>query len=458
LFHFAHEHVDFRVPEISSIASSFGIDFVIPSDYDNRSPYLVVNLPTEESARQIMSRSVTAKSVFEVWAQDSIYSCLHQKLKALPSSLVDQYVKKSDASFRVRVECFNKQISLHDRIARVEQLLDGVLEFTGPMDLSDNCTNTFYLLEYYGPQGAPPPDEPHLIYFGRWICDGHRDAINKYQLQKRHFIGNTSMDPMLSLIMSNMAKVTRGSFVYDPFVGTGSLLIACAHFGAYVIGTDIDYKTLHAVGKSSRAGQKWRAKDETVYNNLCQYGLGQYYIDVLVADASLSKLWRSQLLFDAIVADPPYGVREPMKKLGSKKDKIKNVDDAYHASHIPSKTDYTMTDILADLLRFAANFLTVNGRLVYWLPVFRDEYKPENIPQHQCLQLIANTEQTLNQRVSRRLITMQKVKQPDEVDDAGIVHMEVNHYANMSFRERYFRPEYKPQHRHKMDEIQDNKK
>jgi hypothetical protein len=33
--------------------------------------------------------------------------------------------------------------------------------------------------------------------------------------------------------------------VLDPFVGTGSLLLAAAHFGGFVVGGDIDYLMLH---------------------------------------------------------------------------------------------------------------------------------------------------------------------------------------------------------------------
>lgn len=36
-------------------------------------------------------------------------------------------------------------------------------------------------------------------------------------------------------------------------------------------------------------------------------------------------------------------------------------------------------------------------------------YKESNIPLHPCFQLIANSEQILNARVSRRLISMEKV-------------------------------------------------
>jgi len=56
-------------------------------------------------------------------------------------------------------------------------------------------------------------------------------------------------------------------------------------------------------GKSSRAGQTWRRRDESVYDNLRQYNLAEFYVDVLVADSSLTPLWRQQPLFDAIVAD-----------------------------------------------------------------------------------------------------------------------------------------------------------
>lgn len=36
-----------------------------------------------------------------------------------------------------------------------------------------------------------------------------------------HLLGNTSMDPALSLLMANMAQVGDCSMTLDPFVGTG---------------------------------------------------------------------------------------------------------------------------------------------------------------------------------------------------------------------------------------------
>lgn len=42
------------------------------------------------------------------------------------------------------------------------------------------------------------------------------------------------MDATLSLLMANQALVKPGDLVYDPFVGTGSLLVAAAKFGGNV--------------------------------------------------------------------------------------------------------------------------------------------------------------------------------------------------------------------------------
>ena len=49
-----------------------------------------------------------------------------------------------------------------------------------------------------------------------------------------------------------MSQVRRGMLVYDPFVGTGSILVAAAHHGAVTLGADIDPRVI-CLGKV-RAG------------------------------------------------------------------------------------------------------------------------------------------------------------------------------------------------------------
>ena len=78
------------------------------------------------------------------------------------------------------------------------------------------------------------------------------------------------MDPQLSLLMANLTQVNPSSLVFDPFVGTGSILIACAKFGAQVMGSDIDFLMVHARTKPSRVGQKKHFKRESFRDNFNQ--------------------------------------------------------------------------------------------------------------------------------------------------------------------------------------------
>ena len=70
-------------------------------------------------------------------------------------------------------------------------------------------------------------------------------------MKKRTYIGTTSMDSALSLIIANMAKSLPGKLVIDPFTGTGSLLLTCCHFGCVAMGGDLDPRVLRGIGKGS---------------------------------------------------------------------------------------------------------------------------------------------------------------------------------------------------------------
>ena len=48
---------------------------------------------------------------------------------------------------------------------------------------------------------------------------GMKEELKKYDLKKRLYLGPTSLDPLLAILMSNMAHVQRSQLVFDPFVG-----------------------------------------------------------------------------------------------------------------------------------------------------------------------------------------------------------------------------------------------
>uniref|UniRef100_A0A3B5MKW3 tRNA (guanine(10)-N(2))-methyltransferase TRMT11 n=1 Tax=Xiphophorus couchianus TaxID=32473 RepID=A0A3B5MKW3_9TELE len=394
LFHLAHDHLDFRLP----------------------SPFWCLDCLSEEDVCTVMARSVS----LGLWTNTQENG--------------DPYMQKG-SSYRINVYTFNKTLLFEDRIKKIDAM--DYLPFEGNVSLK-NPQHIFCLLEDYGTDPNNIPEHPNYIYFGRWIADGQRELIRSYSVKNRHFIGNTSMDAGLSFIMANHAMAKDSDLVFDPFVGTGSLLVACSHFGAYVCGTDIDYNTIHGKGRSSRKNQKWRGPDENIRANLRQYGKEDMYVDVMVSDAS-KPVWRNTALFDAIITDPPYGIRESTRRTGSHKDTIKS-PDGYAESHVPVSQAYHLSDIFTDLLSFSAHHLVLGGRLVYWLPVHKPEYCEEMVPLHPCLRLISNCEQTLSSHTSRRLITMEKIKEPEELD--SLAHLSdprfIPYQGHNAFRERYF--------------------
>ncbi|KAI4457421.1 rna methylase-related [Holotrichia oblita] len=204
---------------------------------------------------------------------------------------------QENQSFKIEVETFCKHFTQKENYLPVK----GKVKLKNPEII-------FQYIEYYGTDPKSPPENPYMVFFGCWITNGLRQLIQNLSLKTRKFIGNTSMDPQLSLLMANQAQVQSSDIILDPFVGSGSLLVAAAQFGGYVLGTDIDYLMLHARTRPSRITQKERDKDESVKANMAQYNLDHKYLDVLVNDFAI-QFWKDDLRFDAIITDPPYGIR-----------------------------------------------------------------------------------------------------------------------------------------------------
>src|SRR5204863_1841120 len=109
----------------------------------------------------------------------------------------------------------------------------------------------------------------------------------------------------------NMALAAPGKVLYDPFVGTGSFCVAMAHFGALTLGSDID-------GRSFRGKERAKGKPIGLVANLEQYGLPEHFLDAFICDMTNSPIRSERELFDGIICDPPYGVREGLKALGTR--------------------------------------------------------------------------------------------------------------------------------------------
>ncbi|XP_076038708.1 tRNA (guanine(10)-N(2))-methyltransferase TRMT11-like [Oratosquilla oratoria] len=426
LFWCANEHIEFRIPELGAVASMFKIP-IKWIDKPTEDPYVVVELDCESDAKKLMSRTMLVRSCYELWGEGKTLTELHQNVKNASKEMINPHLTE-DKSFKIRVETFNKTLKSNEKLAKIEAF--DYLPFQGRVDLN-NADTSLTLIEYYGLHPNNIPEKPFQLFFGRWLADGQRDLIAKFSLKKRKYIGSTSMDAQLSFVMANMAQVKPGHIVIDPFVGTGSILVSAAYRGGFVWGSDIDYLTLHARTKPTRHNQKTRVEGESILSNLEQYGLGHHYLDVVVMDSARSA-WRKGAFADAIITDPPYGIREATERVGSTKSY--KIREEHLDRHYPAKISYSLSDIFKDLLQFAATNLVIGGRLVFWLPVYRDDYTDDLIPSHPCLRLEANSEQVLATHSSRRLITLIKTRSPLEGDTATAEVAEVG----VQFRERFF--------------------
>jgi len=253
------------------------------------------------------------------------------------------------------------------------------------------------------------------------------------------------MDAELSLVMANMGLVRAGTVCLDPYVGTGSLLVACSQFGAFCMGSDIDHRVLRGKGEG-----------RTMRDNFEQYSLPVPEIircDLSPVGAAGLRMWAPRRvdgrdgaaessrtppapLVDSIVCDPPYGIRAGARKSGSRRAHVHAVPAGpffisfvcsfllliysflyslpvpaeFIETHIPQTQPYAAAEVMRDLLELAARTLVLGGRLVYLIPVDRPSYDVALLPAHRCLSFVANSEQGLTRTFSRRLITMEKTR------------------------------------------------
>lgn len=259
-----------------------------------------MRLPSVEAAARLVKRSILAKAIYEVWGNGSSYEDLHDNVRDVSQHLWSVY---KNVSFKFVFDSFQGSRSTSAQ----RKLIEGFkfLGFEGPIKMKGAEQEFCISEEWQFDAAALGVHEPQAIHLGRFLGGSDRDVIGKYDLKKRKYICTTSMDAELALITANVTLAGLGKLFYDPFVGSGSFSVACAHFGALAFGSDIDGRSIRGKGKT------------TLFSNFVQYDLTTQFGDSFVADLTNTPL-RAARIFDGIVCDPPYGVREGLKVLGSR--------------------------------------------------------------------------------------------------------------------------------------------
>ncbi|EAL65472.1 tRNA guanosine-2'-O-methyltransferase 11 [Dictyostelium discoideum AX4] len=414
LINFVQQYASFRIHELESVARLFNIDiqynkedleFIESLDPEIETPFLYVTVNSEEDIKKICTRSVLIKSVYSIWAETQL---LDEILNELHSKFDKQFLSNYmiNKTFKIEVESYGSKYNQKEKLEMMQKLKDSPLWDSGkclmhPTEEQMDKHILWYILTDFGVERQGLVKDftllPRKVYFGQRIAKGNRDDIIKYNLSDRKYLGTTSMDPELSLVSANMGLVKKGHFVLDPFVGTGSFILVASHFGAQTVGCDIDIKAMR------------KEEDCNLETNFKDHGLTSQFLGTILCDNSCPP-WRVNSMFDSIITDPPYGIRAGARKIGFKENrKFVPVPEGLRRDHIPQCIDYSVPDVMADLLELAAKTLIVGGRLVYWLPTTPD-YKETDLPRHPCLRLItASCLQILTNRWGRRLVTMEKI-------------------------------------------------
>ena len=189
----------------------------------------------------------------------------------------------------------------------------------------------------------------------------------------------------------------------DPFAGTGSILLSCGLRGALCLGTDIDIRVL-----------KGRSENENIWSNFAQFQLPRP--ELVRSDNSLyyRHFLSDDPMYDAIVTDPPYGIRAGARMSGSKRKEVRPVLEEHRHDHIAQTKPYQVSDVMADLLDMAARSLNMNGRLVYVIPSYKEFDINEDLPMHECLERKHVCYQPLSTELGRCIVAMEKIKDYDE--------------------------------------------
>jgi hypothetical protein len=146
---------------------------------------------------------------------------------------------------------------------------------------------------------------------------------------------STALRPVLCQLLCNVAKISHGSLVYDPFNGSGSILQIAQELGGYCLGSDASRSNLNL---------------SFTHDHLAN----------LQKNVFISNIYHQQVdgrgQFDAIVCDPPYGRRE-------KHVDEKGVDSATHQTN--EERALSQFKILRPLLEMSSSLLKIGGRLVF---------------------------------------------------------------------------------------------
>ena len=465
---------NFCLPELISVCDICNIkNFDYNKDtfsYDiQKEPYLEISfdgIDDVNNCQKLIDRSTLLKSIIKIYGKgdnmDEVINYIeknnNEEFKKEIESL-DTF--RFDIDFRGLSETREKELEMINKFDK--------FNFKAKVDIN-NAQRIFVIFRNTVENQKTKEIISTKYFFGRQMSGKDEKKLRfytKYVLTKRKYIGPTATDHLLSFLMANFAQIKQGQLIIDPFVGTGSLLIPPSYYKAQCFGCDLDVRVLrgYSVGytRKSENDKTPQKMQGNIFSNFDDYGFPRPQI--IRQDINKPAFRKKNLLFDAIVCDPPYGWRAGVRKTGlsdtkkekrekrleqkRKNKKSNNNEDIKDDEDIKEEKDnkdenniitaenedmdynYVMANgekkmflptshtsvnnIFDGLISFAQDNLKVGGFLVCLFPVRKEKDEedlvnhPINFPRHPQFKLIHACENINSRLRSRWCLTYQKI-------------------------------------------------
>jgi len=261
------EHETLPAAELEAILEAEGYAYKVLGKLDQVLRVEADTKCVEAVKRRAALTRLCASEIFTCEAKPS------EAIKALRSVNISELLKRGE-TFAVRVKHVKSHAKHVDGMALERKLGEIILNMAEKVKVNLQTPQKTFI-------GLLTDDK---LVFGLKLADVPPKPFMDRRPKNRPFFHPSAMPPKLARCMVNLAKPKASELMFDPFCGTGSLLIEAALIGCRVLGADIQRRMV----KGSKA-------------NLAFFGIKPE--GLIVADAKNPPL----RMVDCVVADPPYG-------------------------------------------------------------------------------------------------------------------------------------------------------
>ncbi|MGB9714676.1 MAG: DNA methyltransferase [Candidatus Bathyarchaeales archaeon] len=261
------EHETLPASELKAIMEAEGYPFKILEKLDQTLRIEANPKCVEAIKRRAALTRICGLELFTCEAE------MAQIVKATCSTNISKLLRKGE-SFAVRIKHVKNHATSIDGMALERKLGELVLNMTEKTKVNlRNPEKTFFGIL-----------TDKKLVFGLKLAEIPPKPFVNRRPGKKPFFHPSAMPAKLARCMVNLAKPKAGELVFDPFCGTGGILIEAALIGCRVLGLDIQRRMARG---SLKNFAHFNIKPEAV----------------IVADARTPPI----KAVDCVVADPPYG-------------------------------------------------------------------------------------------------------------------------------------------------------